>query len=253
MVDITIKELIVSSTMESTRYAYSYPRPSVATDIVAFTLDDDRVQVLLVERAEVPVGYALPGGFLQVGATPDLLEKHSVVDDLHIRSVDESLEACARRELREETSVEVDRLHFVGAYGNINRDTRGRYVSIAYWTVVRKSDVRLKAATDARLAFWCDFDAIPELQFDHRDIINGAHCLVSQHRNYADFLTLVPDEFTLAQWRAVCARMTGRNEIDASNFHVATEAYRKALVATGRRAVRGPGERGAPPVLYVRP
>lgn len=234
-------------------YAYRYPRPSVATDIVVFTLGKGVPQVLLIDRREAPLGMALPGGFLAVGQTDDLLLQDSRIDPDTVGLIDASLEACAQRELYEETSVkaELSDLHFIGAYGDQNRDPRGRYVSIAYWTVVRKQDVTLRADTDARAALWVDCDVAEnslELAFDHKKILLEARRCLKQHRNYADFLTLVPDRFTLTEWREICEALTGR-AVDRSNFHTQTKQARQKLksapvVAKGR---------GAPPSVFHRP
>ncbi|HEY5669390.1 MAG TPA: NUDIX hydrolase, partial [Anaerolineales bacterium] len=94
-----------------------YPRPSLTVDIVIFTLRENRLQVLLIRRANQPfAGYwALPGGFVQV---------------------DESLEDAAARELSEETGIEQAYLEQLYTYGDPERDPRGRVVSVAYFALI---------------------------------------------------------------------------------------------------------------------
>ena len=77
------------------KFEYDFPRPSIATDIAIFTIKNDVLSIVLIERKEEPFGWALPGGFLRP---------------------DENLEDCARRETEEETGVEPERLfHFLPA------------------------------------------------------------------------------------------------------------------------------------------
>ncbi|WP_312136390.1 NUDIX domain-containing protein [Brevundimonas sp.] len=237
-------------------FAYRYPRPSVAVDVVVFTLEGERLQVLLIDRREEPLGLALPGGFLCVGETPDLLTDHSDYGVSALVEVDASLEACAQRELYEETSVEVDRsqLHFIGAYGDQHRDPRGRYVSIAYWTVVRKDAVVVRAGSDAVQASWVDYASIgsgskaKKLAFDHDKILMSAYRSLKSHRKYEDFLGLVSEQFSMNDWRLICESMIGQ-KIDRSNFHNLTKEIRERL-SPAPRVSEG---RGAPPIRFYRP
>ena len=74
-------------------FTYEYPRPSLTVDVVAFTLRDNRLQVLLIQRGEDPYAghWALPGGFVQM---------------------QESLEDAALREMEEETGLKEARMGF---------------------------------------------------------------------------------------------------------------------------------------------
>ena len=67
------------------KFEYDFPRPSIATDIAIFTIKDEALSVVLIERKEEPLGWALPGGFLRP---------------------DENLDDCAKRETEEETGVD---------------------------------------------------------------------------------------------------------------------------------------------------
>ena len=99
------------------RYCYEYPRPAVTVDIVLFKIVGSDIQVLLIKRANNPFKgrWAFPGGF---------------VDEF------EPLEAAARRELEEETSLTNVTIEQVRAFGDPGRDPRGHTVSVMFAGVV---------------------------------------------------------------------------------------------------------------------
>src|SRR5690349_11201706 len=98
-------------------HTYEYPRPALTVDCVVFGLDEGELKVLLIQRELPPFqgDWALPGGFVRM---------------------DESLEEAARRELREETGLSDVYLEQLYTFGDINRDPRGRVVSVAYYALV---------------------------------------------------------------------------------------------------------------------
>ena len=114
-------------------YTYEYPRPALTVDCVVFGLDDNGLQVLLVQRDLPPFKgrWALPGGFVRL---------------------DEDLEAAARRELVEETGLAQVFLEQLYTFGAVDRDPRERVVSVGWYALVKLSDHRVRAATDARAA-----------------------------------------------------------------------------------------------------
>ncbi|MFC7772731.1 NUDIX domain-containing protein [Flavobacterium sp. GCM10027622] len=109
-------------------------------------------QLLLIKRKNEPFKdcWALPGGF---------------VDE------NEDLEIAAKRELEEETQVKINELQQIGAYGKPFRDPRSHVVSIAYFGRVNENTVA-KASDDAKEANWFSINELPNLAFDHIDIIN---------------------------------------------------------------------------------
>ena len=133
-------------------YCYDYPRPSVTVDIVLLTDILPYPQVLLIRRKNPPFKnlWALPGGFLEM---------------------DESLQESALRELHEETSISDVQLTQIGAYGDVNRDPRGRVITIAYWGVVKSEQQDAVAGSDASEVAWFPTVELPVLAFDHKDII----------------------------------------------------------------------------------
>jgi len=139
--------------MKKKTYTYDYPRPAVTADCVVFCNDSDGLSVLLIERANEPFKgcWAFPGGFMDM---------------------EENAEDCAKRELKEETGMEVRSLKYLGTFSEVNRDPRGRTITIAYYAVVEKSEV--VGADDASQARWFPIDLIPSLAFDHDKILQMA-------------------------------------------------------------------------------
>ena len=139
--------------MSKGTYTYDYPRPAVTADCVVFSNDLNGLSVLLIERANEPFKgcWAFPGGFMDM---------------------EEDAEDCAKRELKEETGLEIRSMRQLGAFTDVNRDPRGRTVSIAYYAVIEKSEV--KGADDAIQARWFPIDSIPPLAFDHDKILRMA-------------------------------------------------------------------------------
>ena len=135
-------------------YCYDHPRPSVTVDIILFYGEADRIEVLLVKRALDPFKgrWAFPGGF---------------VDE------DESLEAAAARELREETGLKDIQLEQVCAFGDPGRDPRGHTVSVAFASVV-ETRLEAEAADDAADVAWHPVTRTPRLAFDHKKILRVA-------------------------------------------------------------------------------
>ena len=133
------------------------PNIKIAVDAIVFGYSkDDGVSVLLIQRRYEPFknGWAIPGGFV--------LEN-------------ESLEEAVKRELQEETGIEVNYLEQLYTFGDPKRDPRQRIVSVAYFGLVKTSQYQqLKASTDAENAKWFSIKKLPALAFDHKHILSVA-------------------------------------------------------------------------------
>jgi 8-oxo-dGTP diphosphatase len=135
-------------------YSYEYPRPALTADIVVIT-KEQRPRVLLIRRKHQPFAgkWALPGGFVDEGET--------LID-------------AARRELREETGLRIQKLDQLAAFGDPGRDPRGWTVSVAFITRVNRSNMKAVAADDAAEVGWHPLDRLPPSAFDHRLILKRA-------------------------------------------------------------------------------
>jgi 8-oxo-dGTP diphosphatase len=142
------------SKSKSKKYTYDYPRPAVTVDLVVVSRDADP-QVLLIRRKDEPFAgkWAIPGGFV---------------------NIDEALETAARRELREETCIEVADVEQLHTFGDPDRDPRGRIISVVYLTQVEADQVQPRAADDAAEVAWHSLRKPPPLAFDHEQILARA-------------------------------------------------------------------------------
>ena len=134
-------------------YTYKYPRPAVTADCIVITKEAE-AKVLLIERGDEPFKgcWAFPGGFM---------------------NMDETTAQCAIRELEEEAGLKVSEVHQIGAYSKVDRDPRGRTVTVAYLAIVDEP-LAVNGQDDAAKAQWFLLSALPELAFDHDEIIQDA-------------------------------------------------------------------------------
>lgn len=138
-------------------YTYNYPRPAVTADCVVITREKEP-KVLLIQRGNEPFKgcWAFPGGFMDM---------------------DETTEQCAVRELEEETGLKLSELQQIGAYSKVDRDPRGRTVTVAYLVRV-DVPIEVKGMDDAAKAEWWPLSALPQLAFDHDEIMRDAKKLL---------------------------------------------------------------------------
>lgn len=165
--------------MKEQKYVYKYPHPAVTTDCVIFGFDGSKLQVLLIQRGIEPYKgeWAFPGGFIKM---------------------DETAEEGARRELEEETGLKNAFIEQFHTFSDVNRDPRERVITIAYYAIVRKQEVR--GGDDASNAKWFDLDDIPQLAFDHYQILWSATRFVRERIHFKPIgFELLPKEFTLKE------------------------------------------------------
>jgi 8-oxo-dGTP diphosphatase len=180
-------------------YSYEFPRAALTVDCVVFGLDAEDLKVMLIQRGLPPFEgrWALPGGFVRL---------------------DETLDEAALRELREETGLEKVYLEQLYTVGQIDRDPRERVVTVAYYALVRMSDHRVQAATDARAAAWFGMDDLPRLAFDHDKILKLAHQRLRGKVRYQPIgFELLPTKFALRQLQHLYEVILDR-PLDKRNF-----------------------------------
>ena len=180
-------------------HTYEYPRPCLTVDCVVFGLDEQDLKVLLIQRDIEPFAgrWALPGGFVHM---------------------DETLDDAARRELREETGLSNVFLEQLYTFGDVDRDPRGRVVTVAHYALVKLSDHAVKAATDARNAAWFTVDDVPTLAFDHGRVLEAAYARLQGKVRYQPIgFELLPPKFTLTQLQRMYEKVLDR-PLDKRNF-----------------------------------
>ena len=216
-----------------------YERPSVAADMVVYTVRDNKpdnpkkspvkkLSMMLIKRGEHPFKemWALPGGFLKM---------------------DETIEQCAFRELSEETGLKELYLRQFRTYSDVKRDPRGRIISCAYFSLINNSDELVRASSDAVDAAWFDVtvtesdagflyslsnneDVLLEvkvsekndevvieecngsLAFDHVRIITDAIYFIRSGFDNAEYIfMLLPEKFSIPQMQSVYALVKGKS------------------------------------------
>ncbi len=180
-------------------HTYQYPRAALTVDCVVFGFDDGELKVLLIERALEPFKgqWALPGGFVRV---------------------DETLDDAARRELVEETGLKNVFLEQLYTFGEVYRDPRERVISVAWYALVKLSDHKAKAATDAANAEWFSVSKPPRLAFDHADIVAAAHARLQGKVRYQPIgFELLPAKFTLSELQHLYEAILA-TKLDKRNF-----------------------------------
>ena len=140
--------LIWNIIVEVADMSFSLRTPLVAVDAVIFFKNG----IVLIRRKNPPYEgrYALPGGFVEVG---------------------EMTEDASKREAKEETGLDIELICLVGVYSDLGRDPRGHVVSIGY---LAKGNGELRSGSDAKSAEIFDPDNLPDLAFDHENIICDA-------------------------------------------------------------------------------
>lgn len=196
-----------SATPAPRSQAIDFPRPYTTVDVVIFTVLDDALEVLLVQRPSgttepCPGQWALPGGFVNVDLDADLL-------------------ACARRKLLEKTAVSSPYMEQLGSWGSATRDPRGWSATHAYFALIPTQDIQLAKGANAADVAWFKVDDLlkrPRLAFDHSEILQAA---VERLRSKVEYTSLpaflLAEPFTLPQLQKTYEVVLGR-AVDKSGF-----------------------------------
>ncbi|MBX3626558.1 MAG: NUDIX hydrolase [Rhizobacter sp.] len=213
----------------------AFPRPYTTVDVAIFSVRDDSLQVLLVQRPSdagepFPGQWALPGGYVDVERDDSLLD-------------------CARRKLHEKTAVASPYLEQLGSWGSATRDPRGWSATHVYFALLPSGDLTLAKGANAADVAWFEVEAAlkkrPRLAFDHYELLRAA---VERLRSKVEYTSLpaflLPEPFTLPQLQRMYEVVLGR-PVDKSGF-------RTRMLAAGFLQEVGvvPSESNRPPMGY---
>lgn len=200
----------------------------VAVDAVTFGYENDKgISILLIRRRFEPfIGdWALPGGFVHTN---------------------ESLEAAVSRELEEETGVKIDYLEQLYTFGDPGRDPRFHVISVSYFALVNPQKFELFSQSDAIEARWFPIDDVPQMHFDHNDMIGVAYKRLRAKVNYEPIgFELLNEKFPFSDLEKLYTCLLGR-EIDRRNFKKKVMSF-GLLEELDEKVQRGAGR---PAVLY---
>jgi 8-oxo-dGTP diphosphatase len=218
----------------------AYDPVAVTVDVVALTIRDAELQVLLVRRGEQPFlgSWALPGGFVRPRTAPDGTR------------TEEGLAQAAARELAEEAGPQLRAAHLeqLGSYGAPGRDPRMRVISVAYLAFAPGLP-EAHAGTDAADAQWTPVAALPSplspLAFDHAEILADGLERARSKLEYTPLATaFVTEPFTISELREVYEIVWGE-KLHAGNFHRKVLSVPGFVESTGDQTETG-GPRGGP-------
>ncbi|MBI3360503.1 MAG: NUDIX hydrolase [Chloroflexi bacterium] len=210
---------------------YSPPlrdRPTMSVDVAILSLRENDLQVLLVRRGAAPFKgkWAIPGGFVKP---------------------DETLQAAAVRELEEETGVRDVYVEQLYTFGDPGRDPRGRVITVAYFALVPAHAAREpRGGDDAAETRWWSMYQLPDLAFDHAEILEYA---LQRLRNKLEYTAvgfqLLPAEFTLSELQTAYEIVLGE-QLDKRNFR--RRILEAKVIRETRKYREGVG--GRPAKLY---
>ncbi len=179
----------------------------IAVDSIIFGMRKGKLQLLIFKREVEPLKghWSLLGAFIRP---------------------DESAPEAARRILEELTGMRDIYMEQLHCFTSPDRDTGGRVISIAYWSLIKLTDDQQEFNIEGHQARWVSIDALPELILDHGEMVRMAmKRLRERARFYPVSVELLPNEFTIKQILEVYEGIFGR-PIDDRNF-------RKRLLNSG--------------------
>lgn len=172
---------------------------NLSIDCTIFGFERSCLEILLIKRAIEPCQgmWALPGGFIKQG---------------------ERVEHAALRILEDTTGVKDIYLEEVGVFDELNRYPLRRVISIAYFALISPENYLLTPGNDTYEVKWFKLDELPDLPFDHKEIINGAlEKLRKRVRTKPLGFELLPEKFSLPQLQRLYEEILGKT-LDKRNF-----------------------------------
>ncbi|MFB9077788.1 NUDIX domain-containing protein [Flavobacterium procerum] len=197
----------------------------IAVDAIVFGYQNSQLYVLLIQQkfGSTNSYWALPGGLVKN---------------------DEPLKDAVKRELKEETNVDVDYFEQLFTFGDdVERDPRNRVISVAYFALVDPSKLEIKADSDAEKVQWFKIDEIPKLAFDHNIILKQAVERLKAKLTYEPIgFDLLPKEFLFSELENLYCTILEK-EIERRNFRkkilsfgIVEETENYSPIKTGRPA-----------------
>jgi 8-oxo-dGTP diphosphatase len=184
-----------------------YEQPGITVDLAVFTINNNKLKVLLLKRAEEPFQgtWSMPGGFLLHG---------------------ESLEEAAHRVLLEKTGVKNVYMEQLYTFGDPQRDPRSRVITVAYFALIPWKELDQPESQKVADLTWSSVDNLPRLAFDHKAILNYAVKRLRAKASYSNIVYgLMPKQFRLSELQSMYEIIIS-DKLDKRNF-------RKQMLATG--------------------
>lgn len=184
-----------------------YEQPGITVDLAIFTVNNNKLKVMLIKRAEEPFRdtWSMPGGFLLHG---------------------ESLEEAAHRVLCEKTGVKNVYIEQLYTFGDPKRDPRSRVITVAYFALIPWKELDQPESQKVADLTWSSVDGLPKLAFDHKTILNYAVKRLRAKASYSNIVYgLMPKHFRLSELQSMYEIIIN-DKLDKRNF-------RKQMLATG--------------------
>lgn len=184
--------------MSAPSFYANVPQHLVAVDCIIFGFENGKLKLLIIQRKVDPMSgeWSLMGGFVQEN---------------------ESVDDAAARVLQQNTGLGNIYMDQLGCYSDVNRDSGARVISMAYYALIRVMEHE-NQLTQQHSAHWLELHQIPDLIFDHRQMIADA---LKKLRDNAHFhpigFELLPEKFTLSQLRSLYEEIY-QHELDKRNF-----------------------------------
>jgi 8-oxo-dGTP diphosphatase len=182
-------------------------QPGVTVDLAVFTVNKNKLKVMLAKRAEVPFRdhWSIPGGFLLQG---------------------ESLDAAACRVLDEKAGVKDVYMEQLYTFGAPHRDPRTRVITVAYFALIPWENLNRPESKKIADLTWSSVDQLPKLAFDHKEILKYAVNRLRAKASYSNIVYgLMPEQFRLSELQTMYEIIIN-DKLDKRNF-------RKRMLATG--------------------
>lgn len=173
--------------------------PALAVDTMIFAIREGKLCVLLIQIGQGPYKdqWALPGGIVQI---------------------DESLDQAAQNVLAKKAGIKGLHMEQLYTFSAIDRDVRGRVVSVAYFALVDSDGFAVETMDYYSAIEWRNVEKLPKMAFDHREMIRYGVQRLRAKIEYSNIVYgLLPKEFTLTEMQLVYEAIIG-NVIDKRNF-----------------------------------